>query len=397
MTARLDRRRAARLFIGIGAATAAAHIGNNFTTYLIGGLMDRYAFTPIQMGAWSMAETLVYAAAMFIVAPRVESLSPRRLLLAATVLIVVAQLASASTGNYWLLFGARLATGFGFGIANTAVNLAAGQASHPARAISAGIALQTVLYAAVNIGLPLLGARFGASSMFVGLAALSAALGTGAVLLPAGRARAQTAMPARSGRKLDADGLRVLIAMALFTFGSLAIWPFIERAAHAIDIPATQFGRYQSLATLASSFSNLVLAVWAARLRPTWPLGLALATCGAACAMLTTVASPLAFAFGLLLYNASWFITYPLLLGVAYSVDASNRLAVLCTAVWLTMTSLGSLATGIIGQLFGSFGPVGPMGLAFCLAAIIAILPLARRIDLASGSEATAAQPATAG
>jgi len=50
------------------AATGAAHIGNNFTTYLVGGLIDRYGFTPIQLGAWSMAETLAYAAAMFLVA-----------------------------------------------------------------------------------------------------------------------------------------------------------------------------------------------------------------------------------------------------------------------------------------------------------------------------------------
>jgi predicted MFS family arabinose efflux permease len=378
----LARRRDGRwLLLGVGVATAAAHIGNNFTTYLIGGLMDRYGFTPIQMGAWNMVETLSYAAAMFLIAPRVETLSPRRLLLAATLLIVVAQVGSATGGAYWPLLASRIATGLGFGVANTAVNLAAGRTAHPARAISVGIAVQTLLYAALNIGLPILGARLGVASMFLGLGALSLVLGAGAALLPAEPART-SARPLDGPRAtISPAGARVLLAMALFTFGSLAIWPFIERTAHAIGLPATEFGRYQSLATLASAFSNLVLAAWATRLRRTWPLALALTACGGACAVLTTAGAPLAFAAGLLVYNASWFITYPLMLGVAYTVDPTNRLAVLCTAVWLAMTSLGSLATGAIAQLFGGFTPVGPMGLAFCMAAAVVILPLARRLD----------------
>ena len=52
---------------------------------------------------------------------------------------------------------------------------------------------------------------------------------------------------------LNADHIRVLAAMALFTFGSLAIWPFMERAAHAIGISPILFGRFQSVATLAST------------------------------------------------------------------------------------------------------------------------------------------------
>ncbi len=42
---------------------------------------------------------------------------------------------------------------------------------------------------------------------------------------------------------------------------------------------------------------------------------------------------PLLFAATLLkVYNMSWFITYPLLLDIAYAVDHSGRLSVLCSA-----------------------------------------------------------------
>ena len=139
--------------IGIGAASTAAHLGNNFTTYLVGGLIDRYQFTPFAMGAWNMAETLSYAAAMFLIAPHARQLDARVLALVASVLVVLAQAGSALTGNFALLFAGRIGTGLGFGILNSAVNLAAGRTEHPARWISLGIAFQTVLFAAIALGL----------------------------------------------------------------------------------------------------------------------------------------------------------------------------------------------------------------------------------------------------
>ena len=148
--------------IGVGAASTAAHLGNNFTTYLVGGLIDRFGFSPFAMGAWNMAETLSYAAAMFVIAPRARRLDARLLALVASVLVVLAQAGSALTGLYPLLLLGRIGTGLGFGILNSAVNLAAGRTSHPARWISLGIAFQTVLFAAIAIGLPLVFSAEGA-------------------------------------------------------------------------------------------------------------------------------------------------------------------------------------------------------------------------------------------
>ncbi len=377
-----SRRAQAMVVVGIGAATGAAHIGNNFTTYLVGGLIDKYGFTPIQMGAWSMAETLAYAAAMFLVAPRAQAVSARTIGLVATIVVVAAQFLSAATPLYALLLAGRVATGFGFGLLNSAVNLAAGRTAHPARAISAGIAFQTTLFAAVNIGLPMVGASYGVGGMFIALAGLSAILGLGTLLLPTAhgleQGKTSTNPPAVP---IGRDGLRVLAAMALFAFGSLAIWPFMERAAHAIGLSATTFGQYQSIATLLSALGNLGLVAVVARLPRAWPMALALGCCGTACALLTTVSIPLAFAAALIAFNVSWFITYPLLLGLAYSTDATGRLAVMTTGTWLLFQSFGSLGAGIIAQMFGGYGAIGPLGLGACLIAIATAWPLARRFD----------------
>jgi predicted MFS family arabinose efflux permease len=379
------RRPFAFTLIGIGAATGAAHIGNNFTTYLVGGLIDRFSFTPFAMGAWNMAETLSYAAAMFIAAPRARAMDARVLAIIATLLVALAQAGSALTGDYALLFAGRIGTGLGFGIMNSAVNLAAGRTDHPARWISLGIAFQTLLYTLVALGVPMIGTRYGVSGMFVGLAGLTVLLGALALFLPGGQdlgeAEAAEGSHQAPNRPIGGEGVRILVAMALFTFGSLAIWPFIERTAHVIGIPATQFGQIQSLAVLMSALGNGGLAIIIKRLPRAWPLAAALGVCGLTCVLLTTVSSQAAFAAAFVVFMMSWFLTYPLLLGLTYAHDESGRLAVMTTGTWLLSQSLGSLAAGGMAQMFGGYTVIGPIGGAICILAIAAAMPVARRLD----------------
>jgi hypothetical protein len=365
--------------IGIGAATAAAHIGNNFTTYLLGGLMDRFGFSPFAMGAWNMAETLSYAAAMFLVAPRARGLDARYLAMLASAVVILSQAGSALTGAYPLLVLGRIGTGLGFGLMNSALNLAAGRTGSPARWISLGIAVQTLLYSAIAIGLPMIGRDHGVTGMFFGLAGLSVFFGLCALLLPGGKATAEV-MTAKAA-PIGADGFRVLAAMALFAFGSLAIWPFIERTAQAIGIPATQFGLYQSLAVLMSAVGNAGLAMVIQRLPRAWPLAAALGVCSVTCGMLTTVGGEAAFGAAFVAFMVSWFLTYPLLIRLAYAQPGGERLAVTTSGTWLLAQSLGSLAAGAMAQGFGAYTLIGPLGGAICFMAIAAALPVARRLD----------------
>ena len=149
----------------------------------------------------------------------------------------------------------------------------------------------------------------------------------------------------------------------------------------AIGLPATQFGRYQSMATLLSALGNAGLALVVKRLPRSWPLVAALGACGTACALLTTVSSEAAFAGALIAYNVSWFLTYPLLLGLAFDNDASGRLAVMTTGTWLLSQSAGSLVAGVIAQKFGGYTPIGPLGGIICVLAIMVALPAAQRLD----------------
>jgi predicted MFS family arabinose efflux permease len=367
--------------IAIGCASSAAHVGNNFTTYLIGGLVDRYGFSPVQMGAFAMTETLAYACALFLAAPRVARLSARTIGITASSMVVAAQGICLFTPLYPLLLATRLVAGFGFGLMNCAVNLAAGRTGEPTRAISAGIALQTLLFAAINIGLPRVGASHGIEGMFAALALLSAALGLGALLLPPERGAAPAAPANATPARIDMQGRMTLTAMALFTFGSMAIWPFMERTAHAIGMSAVEFGHYQSFATLMSAAGSFTLMFLASRVRRSLLLAASLLICGSASALLTTTSHAPMLGVGLALYNVSWFITYALLVGLAFAVDPTGRLAVTASGTWLLFQSLGSLAAGMIAQAFGGYSPIGPLGLIACLVAILIVWPVARRVE----------------
>jgi hypothetical protein len=306
------------------------------------------------------------------------------------VLVVGAQGLSGLGGLLPLLLLGRMATGFGFGLMNSAVNLAAGRTGHPARAISVGIACQTVLFALVNIVLPEVSAHWGLAAMFGALALLSAGLGAGALMLPGGAGLSRAGPVARASgataagaRPLPGAGWRLLLAMALFAGCSLAIWPFMERAAHAIGLATTTFGGFQSLATLASALSNALLAVIITRVPRRLLLAGGLVTCALSCALLTTTGLGWIFAVALVVFNVSWFVAYPMLLALAYDLEADGRLAVMMTATWLLAQSLGALGAGILADVTGSYAVVGLAGCAGCALALALALPQAGRLQAA--------------
>ncbi len=98
--------------------------------------------------------------------------------------------------------------------------------------------------------------------------------------------------------------------------------------------------------------------------------------------------SGLALAF----YNVSWFITYPLLIGLAFAVDPTGRLAVTASGTWLLFQSIGSLPAGMIAQAFGGYSPIGPLGLIAYLAAILVTWPVARHVERRGRTLAVAAE-----
>ncbi len=358
------------LCLGIAAVSGAAHIGINYTQYLVGGLIDRYGFGQFLMGCFASIESFAFAGAMFLFAPRAQAFRPRRMAIIASVSIAVVQIGSAWTASWPLLLASRVITGFAYGTLNTAVNVAAGRTSQPSRAISVGISLQVVLFAVMNWTIPTIGKQGGVGAMFIALGLISGTLALGMLPLPDGVEAGEGGQASHDVPPIAPGGWPVLAAMALFAFGTMAIWPFMERAAHAINLPATTYGLYQGLAMALSCLGTFALTMVLAKGPRRWLLEIALMTCGTMCAVLTTVNSQLVFVIALQFYNVSWYITYPLLLGLAYAHDPHGRLAVRTTGTWLVAQSLGSLAAGYVAQETAGYGLIGCLGMVTCAIAV---------------------------
>ncbi len=375
--------------LGIAATSGAAHLGIIYTPFLVGGLIDRYGFGQFLMGWFASVETLAFAGAMFVFAPRAHRFRPRRMALLASAVIASAQVVSSMTGFWPLLLLSRVATGLGFGTLNTAVNIAAGRTSQPERAISVGISLQVVLFAVLNVVIPRIGVAGGVSAMFIALGLVSGTLALGMLALSDATAAGQdTAKEQQAVPPMAPGGWPVLAAMALFAFGTMAIWPFMERAAHAIHLPDTTYGLYQALAMALSSVGNVTLTMLLARGPRPWLLEAALMTCGTMCAVLTTVDSQLVFGMALQLYNVSWYITYPLLLGLAFAHDPHGRLAVRTTATWLVAQSAGQVVAGYVAQRTAGYGLVGCLGMITCAVAVGIVIWFQARLRRQSGMRA---------
>ena len=260
------------LCLGIAAVSAAAHIGINYTQYLVGGLIDRYGFGQFLMGCFASIESFAFAGAMFLFAPRAHAFRPRRMALIASGMIAVTQIAVAHTAFWPVLLLSRVVTGFAFGTLNTAVNVAAGRTSQPSRAISVGISLQVVLFAVMNWTIPSIGKAGGVGAMFIALGLISGTLALGMLTLPDDAEAGSKTREVADVPPIAPGGWPVLAAMALFAFGTMAIWPFMERAAHAINLPATTYGLYQGLAMALSCLCTFGLTMALARGPRRWLL-----------------------------------------------------------------------------------------------------------------------------
>jgi len=392
LTSKQMRRRTVPVLIGIGLATAAAHMGNNFVTYLVGGLIDRFGFTPSAVGAWSMVETLAYGFAMLTIALRESALSPRLLATVAAVLIVPAQAAAAGLqfvserdSAYAALVATRIATGAGFGLMNSAVNLSATAVGRPERAIAFGIVIQTTLFSLLNLGLPKIGEAYGSAGMFAALSAASLILTPAILLLPkTGSSAAPTSRRASAVGVAGPPALDVfcvLATAALISCGLTGVFTFAERLARSLGVSAVLFGRFQSAATLASAAGAAVLAVVAARLTRARPTTLGLIVCSGACTLLASAQSNVVFATALIVFNVAWLWTYALVLGVAYAVDGTGRLAVLTSATCFIAASVGALVTGVAVQALRTYSAAGWVGAVCCGVAIPLLLTLTLRLD----------------
>ncbi|MCW2318382.1 putative MFS family arabinose efflux permease [Rhodoblastus acidophilus] len=376
-----------RDWLAVGAVDSAAHSMNSLGPFVVGGLIEELHFSATRMGVWSMTEMLAYAVSMFILAPRAGRLSLPALAFGAALLAAAGQILSAVLDSYVLLVLLRVATGTGFGLLNTAVNVFAARSPNPDKAISFAMAIQTALFAAMGFVLPKAGEIGGRPGMFLALGAFVLALIPFMLLQPSGAPERKPAPEAQNRRPWPK--LRhvapMLAATALFTLGSLAIWPFTERIGLAAGIDRAGFGFLTSVSNVLGFAACVGGGLLGARFGRTVPTLVFLLASGVACFVQAAPPDAQAFAIAFVANYALWFLAYPALIGAACALDPVGRLPTLCTASWLLSQAAGSVLAGAAGDA-GNYAAIGWFGLICCASAAAVFLCVSIPLDRAASA-----------
>jgi predicted MFS family arabinose efflux permease len=168
--------------------------------------------------------------------------------------------------------------------------------------------------------------------------------------------------------------------MALFTFGTLSVWPFTDRLALSVGIHAKEYGELNSISCFLGFFGSISVEWLRVKFGRTAPTVFFILISGIACVAQSAPPNALWFVVGFVVNYVLWFIVYPFLIGTACAVDPAGRLATLCTATWLVSQSLGNVIAGIMGDS-GRYWMTGIMALICCVLASALFVMVTRSLQ----------------
>jgi predicted MFS family arabinose efflux permease len=371
-------------WFALGAIDTAAHSSNTLAPFVVGAIIGELHFAPSRMGVWSTVETLCYAFAMFVLAPRVARLSLPHVATGAALLTAAAQILSGFTDSYTILLLLRVGTGLGFGVLNTALNTYAARTKTPDRAVSVAMAIQTALFTGMGFLMPIAGLVAGRKGMFVTLGLLVLALIPFMILAPSSSRSSVGVIREAQKKSLPwPPGYQIALllgTMALFTFGTLSVWPFTDRLALSVGIHAKEYGELNSISCFLGFFGSISVEWLRVKFGRTAPTVFFILISGIACVAQSAPPNALWFVVGFVVNYVLWFIVYPFLIGTACAVDPAGRLATLCTATWLVSQSLGNVIAGIMGDS-GRYWMTGIMALICCVLASALFVMVTRSLQ----------------
>lgn len=351
---------------------------------LIGTYVAHYGLTPRVAGYLLAVEMTAAAFAILLSAVVLAHLSQRRFVLAALVMILVANAGAALVSDPASLFGWRLLAGVGHGFALGPVGAAIARVRQPDRL--AGMMSMAVMgsASALSFVIPHLQAAVGGRGLFL---AMAATLPLGILGLrwfpdvaPRG-ADAKAALP-----PMPSSGITVFASVGLFLWYLVVggYWPYVEqfaRAAHLDYAQAAQVLGWATLISLLGASLSIVVGDRFGRLRL---LGSLFALqLGAVLTMLLAGTHLFAYAFSASAFVFTWIALFPYLLGLMSRLDPGGRLNGMLYMTALLGYAIGPAAAGYLtghaATVAGGLTNVQESVLGLLLASATMLLALAAR------------------
>jgi predicted MFS family arabinose efflux permease len=371
---------------------------------MFGPLMSRYELGEIVVGIMFTQELTVFALTALIIAGPLSRISRVKAAAIGALLLITANLISASTDSFEVVRVTRVLAGFAGGLIGAAGTASAASSLNPQR-VFAILGLTWGLIAAVQLtALPYLTVPYGAAGGYYGMAAASALFLPLLVWLNPPRphekmeeSKAFEEKLSLWGRLAERLGVRdapnarfaVLIMVGLFIYeiGQGATQVFLEQFGLRTGLDEIRIGQVLGV-TATLGLTGGALAAWLGNrfgnLRPI-VVGIVFNSVFASTLALGTL--PILFGASYLGWNMAYYFLVPYMLGILAQMDDRGRWAVGADAVWWLGAAPGAAVGGVLVEKGGY------TALA-CLAPITGIICLFLLVRTISRFNATQRQSA---
>lgn len=311
---------------------------------VVGALVTGSGLTPQAAGLVISAELGAMALVTFSTLWWMRFWNWRTAIRCCLAIMVVGNLGSAqSVDSGTMLAFWRFVSGLGSGSVIILCMVTIGQTRQRERNYGWWVVGQLVLGAVGLKMLPGILPQYGLESVYLFLAATSAAMLPLARLLPEAGACAPAPGNRRSYRLVSVAGLA---AVVLFYISLGGVWAYVERIADQAGMAPQDIGNALTIATLFGIAGSLAATWMGGRWGCLAPLVLGYAMLGGSIVLLQAPLSESTYLFATSVFKFAWTFALPFLLASIAAHDASGRLVVLANFMIGAGLSIGPAAAG---------------------------------------------------
>ncbi|MEV5805905.1 MFS transporter [Streptomyces parvulus] len=338
----------------------------------VGRLDTGLPLSATQAGAVGSALLLSSAGAGFLLASRVERAGARTLARFGLALAFLGYGAASLTTAVPAVVAGAVLGGFGSGTATTVAATRIAAERDPHRASTAGLLSVSALAGAVYLTVPHLGRSHGLPLAAIALTALAVWPLTGR--LPAGTGgTSPAARPASGPLPHRRSGLVLAVTVLCWSLAQNSLWGVSGRIGLTqAGLGDAALGLVFAVALGAGLMGVLVAGALGPRLGRAMPVGAGTALIAGCIVVSASATTPTAFATGEIAWNTLYPVVLSYLIGLAASLDARGRWAVLVGSA----SSLGTAAGPLAGSVLSAQAGYAGMGLVLAGGLLLVAVPM---------------------
>ncbi len=334
-------------------STFAAIYGVGYLSYMlmplqIGALIQSLDLNEAQAGTIATAELTALALSLFAIAPRISSLSKRRLALIGGIIVVLGHGLSATSDSYIALILYRALTGIGAGMVLAAGNAIVAGCQNPQRMFAIIFAVGQMQAAGFLICLPEFISRFAHTGIYGFLAIWTLIMLLLLRLIPEQNVTLPDPEESQSKINLKIFLFPSVLAMILIGVSDSSLWTFQERIATSLGLNQDTIGLVLGGALVSGMLGVAFAAIIGTRIGKILPIFVGILWMAISYLLITQTQSQTTYIAVELSYLFAYGFVIPYLFGLNGELDPEGGAMVAANGCNLVGISIGPVCAGYI-------------------------------------------------